>query len=990
MGTFKGLAIRSFVILQLCFYFYPQAGLCLDVAGVIDTDTQWTAALSPVRITGDVRISQNVTLTIEPGVIVKFQPRLDTARGYRLRVDGVLVAMGNQGNPVVFTSEDAAYPWGSIIFNDISMDWDSETSSGCALAYCLVENGGNDPDIGGMISTINAMPMIMNNLIRFSSSAGIAGYYSTDAANIVSLSGELNVFSNRFHNNATGVLFSGEGGTIENNYFLDNGVGISLASRSNDIQITDNSIINTMSADGSRTGLQIVLAEPSNGIKAYHWEQTAGTPVALLNANSPVAAFVAPSQGNSMETLTFALTVTDKNGRQATQEVEITVIGNNPPPVAEAGARLNVQLAQEEGQEVTVTLNGAGSRDAYLGITGYQWRQLEGQTVQINNSNSITADFTVPGTARAGDRMSFQLQVVDQAGLTSTDTIEVIYFNDNVYPVAEAGEDQVVSRGQEVFLDGSGSADPDGGITSYTWIQTEGPSVVLNNSNTGRPHFVAPSDNNTPVTLSFQITVTDNGGLTAADTVSITVKGPLTAVPGEARTVSAGNVIFLDGSESINAEASATVDILDNIIVSEAESGSLVTLSSAADASFLFNMYENNFNNSQQDSYLVYAADWAADISTIELPGNWWGTDDATLIDSMMYDQSNDYNLPAIEYQPFSSQPFTGIGSQLSYPPYAEAGPDQEVIADSLVTLDGSDSYDPGGLGVYHWEQTEGPSVTLRDANSAVANFIAPLGGSEGSTLRFQLTVATDDTFYHSDTTGVDITPDGEPSTIDLGSCFIAEANKRINGGALLFLILAAVLSVLPGIWRSKLRDLLPIFVFMLISVFCITAAHAGYFAAGGGAGGDADEFNVTIETGAKDISAGDFDLLFGVGIPLIPHADNEFTENTISYACPNSECIRMGSVRKGTEVGFYGKFGIELWDSDFYINALGGFTAFTESELARSPVTGRVYEQSTDSKLEPMYGGGISYFIDYKLPIVIHVDYDNMRGVTGTIGWHW
>jgi hypothetical protein len=192
-------------------------------------------------------------------------------------------------------------------------------------------------------------------------------------------------------------------------------------------------------------------------------------------------------------------------------------------------------------------------------------------------------------------------------------------------------------------------------------------------------------------------------------------------------------------------------------------------------------------------------------------------------------------------------------------------------------------------------------------------------------------------------------------------------------------------------VFSRPCRLLLPFACFLLAAVVLpAVPAQAGYFAAGAGGGGDADEVNATIETGAKDIYFHNLDLLFGAGVFFIPHADNDLPSPTIALPCPNSECVSLDTVRKGTEVGFLGKLGIEIGSSNFYISAIGGFTAYTESELARSAATGRVYEESSDSTIEGLYGGGVSYFMDYKWDIVFQVDYDNIRGVTGTIGWHW
>ncbi len=87
-------------------------------------------------------------------------------------------------------------------------------------------------------------------------------------------------------------------------------------------------------------------------------------------------------------------------------------------------------------------------------------------------------------------------------------------------PIANAGEDQSVTPGSMVTLDGSSSYDPDGSIIASEWIQTGGTAVNLSDEESLTTTFTAPESNGD---LIFELTVYDNDQNPATDMVTISV-----------------------------------------------------------------------------------------------------------------------------------------------------------------------------------------------------------------------------------------------------------------------------------------------------------------------------------------------------------------------------------------------------------------------------------------------------------------------------------
>ena len=69
-----------------------------------------------------------------------------------------------------------------------------------------------------------------------------------------------------------------------------------------------------------------------------------------------------------------------------------------------------------------------------------------------------------------------------------------------------------------MILNGSGT-DSDGTITNYDWVKLTGPAATLTNAAT--PNLTV--SNMVEGTYTFELTVTDDGGNTASDVVTVTV-----------------------------------------------------------------------------------------------------------------------------------------------------------------------------------------------------------------------------------------------------------------------------------------------------------------------------------------------------------------------------------------------------------------------------------------------------------------------------------
>jgi Tol biopolymer transport system component len=192
----------------------------------------------------------------------------------------------------------------------------------------------------------------------------------------------------------------------------------------------------------------------SKGIPSlsYNWDFGDGSPHG--NGIRPTHVYSNPGK------YTVVLTVTDTEGKTDTDYCIVTILGDNEPPVADAGADQIVDVCD------IVYFNGSGSYDPDGTIERYEWDFGDGSPIKVEVGPRHI--YNTPGNYTA------TLAVTDNNNATDTDTCMITVFPSNQPPIADAGSDQTVNEGDTIQFDASASHDPDGAILSYHWDLGDG------------------------------------------------------------------------------------------------------------------------------------------------------------------------------------------------------------------------------------------------------------------------------------------------------------------------------------------------------------------------------------------------------------------------------------------------------------------------------------------------------------------------------------
>jgi hypothetical protein len=318
-----------------------------------------------------------------------------------------------------------------------------------------------------------------------------------------------------------------------------------------------------VSLDGS------LSSDPDNGPSTltYSWTQISGQSLTLTNGNTVAPIFTPVLAGS----YSFRLVVNDGKDLSSPDVVTI-VVGDsaaaNVPPVAVAGDNQTVSLND------TVYLDGSLSFDPDGVVVGYQWTQIGGAKVTLNNATTATPNFVA---SKIGS-YSFKLVVTDgqDTSLASvvTVTVDSGTSTGNQLPVAVAeitAGPQVV--GTPIQLSGVRSYDPDKTSKKplkYQWVQSDGPAIVKLASTTKPAPKFTPTQ---PGDYVFNLAVFDGLDWGSPESVTVHVDGDiqiLSPVEGDIWYLSSKPTIYYQTS-GISAKTTlipyvALIDASGNIV----------------------------------------------------------------------------------------------------------------------------------------------------------------------------------------------------------------------------------------------------------------------------------------------------------------------------------------------------------------------------------------------------------------------------------------
>jgi preprotein translocase subunit SecF len=354
----------------------------------------------------------------------------------------------------------------------------------------------------------------------------------------------------------------------------------------------------------------------------------------------------------------------------------------NTAPVANAGVTQNVNVGS------LVTLDGSGSRDINNQSLTYLWQMTAvpaGSLAALSSTTSAKPTFT----ADVAGTYIVSLVVNDGKANSTQVTVSVYSSVNNSAPVANAGNNQSITVGSVVNLDGTGSTDANRDALTYKWSLSNVPTgsgATLNSTISPNPRFTADMTGTYTAILIVNDGKVDSLSSVVVITASAANSAPV-ANAGLAQSVKLNDTVTLDGTLSTDANN----DFL-------TYKWALITKPTGSSAML----------SSITTSKPTFKADVAG-----------------TFVASLIVNDGK-VDSPAVAT--------TVSVSSANADPIANAGSNQNVTVGTAVTLDGTNSSDANRDQLtYRWvmmSKPTGSSAVLTNPTSAKPTFTADLVGS--------------------------------------------------------------------------------------------------------------------------------------------------------------------------------------------------------------------------------------------------------------------
>lgn len=264
--------------------------------------------------------------------------------------------------------------------------------------------------------------------------------------------------------------------------------------------------------------------DPDGSIASYRWFIIEGAegPVNITGTNTSMATIQWHAPAISSRVVRVQLMVTDNAGSTASDIVTVTqttnlIFSKTHPQVYFRGS------ANSWGTTLMTLISN------YTWFTEATFSSGTGDRFKFDIHGDWSLNFGDNNNDKVADQSGNNIDITQGAGTYR------IWFNDqtrqysaskvavNQKPVANAGTTQTVGlNGATVQLDGSGSYDPDGSISEYSWYQSSGPSAIITYSHPGNPGAtVVILSRTNDATYTFSLRVTDNEGATSTGMVTV-------------------------------------------------------------------------------------------------------------------------------------------------------------------------------------------------------------------------------------------------------------------------------------------------------------------------------------------------------------------------------------------------------------------------------------------------------------------------------------